>query len=346
MNEKLRKCFNTSKNLPIDKRLSLHTQKILPIPVTNPANNQLLELPQKEKHKFNLKTLFKQKTLNISQSGNTPFGKRLPSSNYNLRKNSLRGFNLKNQFNTISNNMDTLNNSFMTKKSGKKYSKNYPSEDFFPSQKTIYNNYNSGYNINPIYIKPYKNPNDFDVSEEDRIFNQYKKKKPQTKSKTKKVKTKVKIKLKKTKKINNFYSYDAALGKIYKKIPKIINKIESTKKLKGNMSLLKYQNLLMDVGSKNLNRETKQKLNNKFRTLRVFSDKSYNLLRDSLEKIERKEKKIIDSINTQQNYYKRKMKENNFYTISNKRHFGLVSLPNLKFHQIGKSKKKHKLKFK
>ena len=35
------------------------------------------------------------------------------------------------------------------------------------------------------------------------------------------------------------------------------------------MSLLKYQNLLMDVGTKNLNRETREKLNNKFMTLRI-----------------------------------------------------------------------------
>ena len=354
MNEEFRKSFFTSKTLLKNKietrksnnsiRFSMNSQRKLPTILINQPNNKL-DFTTKQ-NKFHPKSLYKLKTLNVSKTQHTPFEKRLPSSNFNLRKNSFQIFNLKNKMNNL-NNLDTLNNSFMEKNSKKRLSRNYTNEVILSNPKLSSNNYNSDYNINqinPIYTKPFKNPNDFDVSEEDRIFNQYKKKKNE-KSKTKKVKAKVKIKLKK-KKLKNFYSYDAALGKVYKKIPKIINKIEDTKKLKGGMSLLKYQNLLMDVGTKNLNREDKQKLNNKFRTLRIFSDKSYNLLRDTLESIEKDEKKIIDSINTQQNYYKRKMRENNFFTISSSKHFGFINLPNLKFHKIGQSKKKPKFKFK
>ena len=175
------------------------------------------------------------------------------------------------------------------------------------------------------------------------MFNQYKIKKDKN-DKIIKSKSKVKIKLKK-KKQNTLKSYNAALGKVYKKMPKILNQIETTKKLKGSMSLLKYQNLLLDVGTKNLNRETRQKLNNKFISLRKFSDKVYDLFKESLDKIEKKEKRIIESINTQQNYYKRKMKEKKFDTISALKSPPFFRLPNLQFHKVKYSKsKKHKKK--
>ena len=112
------------------------------------------------------------------------------------------------------------------------------------------------------------------------------------------------------------------------------------------MSLLKYQNLLLDVGAKNLNRQTREKLNNKFITIRNFTNKPYSLFKESLESIETEEEKIIDSINTQQNYYLRKMKENNYNSITSIGNLGSISLPNLKFFKLGKSKKKPRYRYK
>ena len=221
---------------------------------------------------------------------------------------------------------------------------NYKSVQIMPNSTTTNTNINL-LNLAPLPIKSIKGPDDFGISDEDRIFNQFKKKKKKPKSPIKKAKSKIKIKLKK-KKLNPFSSYDSALVKVYKKIPKIINKIENTKKLKGTMSLLKYQNLLLDVGAKNLNRQTREKLNNKFITIRNFTNKPYSLFKESLESIETEEEKIIDSINTQQKYYLRKMKENNYNSITSIGNLGSISLPNLKFFKLGKSKKKPRYRYK
>ena len=241
--------------------------------------------------------------------------------------------------------LNTMNN--LKNKSSKIITKNYKSVQIMPNSNINSNNNGIKLSLSTLPIKSIKSPDDFGISDEDRIFNQFKKKKKKAKSPLKKPKSKIKIKLKK-KKFNPFSSYDSALVKVYKKIPKIINNIENTKKLKGTMSLLKYQNLLMDVGAKNLNRQTREKLNNKFITLRNFTNKPYNLFKESLESIENEEEKIIDSINTQQNYYLRKMKENKYNSLTSLGNLGSISLPNLKFFKLGKSKKKpkHRYKFK
>ena len=338
MNLQLRKSFNDSptiyrNNSKKNSRIGyfLHNQKKLPTIVINSKNSELTEFGKVSNYS---KSFYKQRSLNLSETQNIPCMNKNPSSNLNLRKKASNLLNIKNQFNN-NNNLDTLNSSII-EKSSKKSINNY---NIFQSEDNYLNQalkFNIGMNINPLSTLKLKNPNDFDVSEEDKIFNLYKSKNNE-KSKIKKGKKK-KIKLKK-KKIKTFSSYNAALVKVYKKMPKIISNIEYTKKLKGAMSLYKYQNLLMDVGAKNLNRETRDKLNNKFINLRNFSEKTYNLIKESLDSIETKEKEIIESINTQQNYYKRKMKENKYYTITSSRNSGLISLPNLKFHKIGKSQK-------
>lgn len=352
MNLQFRRSFNDSRTT-LHRNSSKNNTKInfffknknkMPTIILNSKNNGQMELLGKEK-KYS-KQFFKQKSLTLSQNQNTPFHNKTLNSKLNLRKKSTNSLNTyNNKFNNI-NNLEILNTSINPTRSSKKISNKfyiYQNEDNYKNQNTLYNSGMTSINpLSTISIKK-KNPDDFEVSEEDKIFNQYKKQKLE-KNKSKKGKTKVKIKLKKKKytKYNPFSSYDAALVKVYKKIPKIMSIIENTKKLKGNMSLFKYQNLLMNVGTKNLNRETREKLNNKFVTLRTFSDKGYNLLNESLESIEKKEKKIIDSINTQQNYYKRKMKENNYHTISTSRNIGFLNLPNLKFHKIGNSQKRNK----
>ena len=125
-------------------------------------------------------------------------------------------------------------------------------------------------NIMPIIRKK---KGDFEISEEDKMFDQYLLKK---KKKIKKEKAKIKIKIKPKKKKLIFYnSYELPLNKVYKKIPLIMNKIESTKKLKNSFSLLKYQNLLLDIGSKNLDWDSRVKLTNEFHNLRNITNKKY-----------------------------------------------------------------------
>ena len=352
MSDLIRKSFNNSSTNYITNKTEnkknnnpgyfLHNQKKLPTIVINSKNSDLLQLSSSEK--INSKKIFRQKSLTLSQNKNNIFNKKASTSNFNLRKKSMNQLNILNNVNTINNlnnNIDTLNNNNITRKNSINIPKNiklYKSGEIYRNHPNI--NYTSGMNINPISMLTIKNPDDFEVSEEDRMFNQYKLKKPKS-NKVKKAKTKVKIKLKK-KKITPFTSYNAALGKVYKKIPKIIDKIENTKKLKDTMSLLKYQNLLMDVGTKNLNRETRQKLNNKFTSIRNFSDKAYVLFKESLGIIETKEKEIIESINTKQNYFKRKMKEKKYKTISASKNPNFFSLPNIKFIKISKSRLKHR----
>ena len=348
MNERLRKSFSNSTNLS-KTRISLrkdanigsfhHMKNKLPTIVINSKNSELLGFSKDDKN-FS-KSLLKQKSLNLSKTQHYHLKKKITHSNFNLRKNSTNTLNINTKINSNnnSNNIAPLNYNQM-RKSDKLVSKHFLASENTYDQTISYNN-RLNININPLIIKKIKNPNDFAVSDEDRIFNQFKKKKDD-KSKLKNKKMKMKAKIKKQK-LNKFSSYDAALSKVYKQIPRIINKIENTKKLKGNMSLYKYQNLLMDVGTKNLNRETREKLNNKFMTLRNLSDKRYNLFKDTLENIETEEKKIIESINTQQNYYKKKMNEPRFNaTLS--RNLGFLRLPNLEFRQLIKPKIKYKYK--
>ena len=344
MNEQIRKSFLNSKSLfpNKDKKKSFnigmlhHSLKKLPTLNINSKNSEILDLsPLGKKRKTNFNEyILRQKTLTLSKPQIKPF----KSSKY-LRKKTINIIERNPKFNNLF--LNTMNN--LKNTNSKIIAKNHKSVQLMENS-IIKTNNNNLINLAPLPIKIIKSPDDFGISEEDRIFNLYKKKKKKEKSPIKKVKSKIKIKLKK-KKLNPFSSYDAALVKVYKKIPKIINKIENTKKLKTTMSLLKYQNLLMDVGGKNLNRQTREKLNNKFITLRNLTNKSYNLFKESLKSIEDEEEKIIDSINTQQNYYLRKMKENNYNSITNIGNLGSISLPNLKFFKIGKSKKKYKYKY-
>ena len=352
MNEQIRKSFSNSKSLfPSKKDLNKinhfgiinHKPEKLPTLTINSKNSEILGLsPVKKKNDSNLnEIILRQNNLTLSRTQIKSFNKNR-TSNYNLRKKSTNIIGRNPNFNHLI--LNTLNNLKNTNPNSQKKIKNYKSVQIMPNS-TINTNNNILVNLAPLPIKSIKSPDDFGISDEDRIFNQFKNKKKKPKSPNKKAKSKIKIKLKK-KKINPFSSYDSALVKVYKKIPKIINKIENTKKLKGTMTLLKYQNLLLDVGAKNLNRQTREKLNNKFITIRNFTNKPYSLFKESLESIETEEEKIIDSINTQQNYYLRKMKENNYNSITSIGNLGSISLPNLKFFKLGKSKKKPRYRYK
>lgn len=345
MNDLLRKSFSQALNIsPLknqeeekkndnideisnkDKILSfLSNQKNTKMPYINTTTNI-----NTEKGRTN-KFFFRQQSLRLSKTNNFPFNKNITSSISNLRRKSINIFdkekdkissnintyninvnnminnninrNINSNVNSNSNINDLLNNSTINN-SIKTISKNY----YYQSGEVYRNKILSHKSRNFISKLAIKDPNDFDVSEEDRMFNQFLDEKPKQiklKKEKEKEKKKIKIKLKK-KKLKPAFSYHSELNKIYKRIPEVMDQIESTKKLKESMSLCKYQNLLLEVGTKNLNKEIRDKLNDKFISLRKFTEKPYALFRQSLDKIENKEKEIIESINTKQDFYKKK----------------------------------------
>ena len=227
----------------------------------------------------------------------------------------------------------------------KKYYNTFKSGEIF----TDISNNNDMNNETEFYISPslmkYKRKNDFEISEEDKMFDEYLKLKKKSKNfkEPKKVKIKIKTKKKLNPKINkNYYtSNKAPLNKVYKKMLKILDKIESTKKLKNYFSLIKYQNLLLNVGSKSLDLNSKVRLDREFTNLRNSTNKQYELLRHSVRDIEKAEKAIIDNVNKQQDNYKKNMKKNNYHCMTIGMNFHGIS--NLKFHKtITKLKYKNK----
>ena len=164
-----------------------------------------------------------------------------------------------------------------------------------------------------------KEKSPFEVEEEDKMFKGTIQKKKMKKKK-------------KQKKIKIYYSKDAPLNRVYKKIPYVISQLDKIKKLKNDMSLIKYQKTLLDLGNKIFDREINNKLNQKFIEIRKATEKKYDYLEKEIDLIEDREKTIIRQINTQQNFFKRIMINNNksnlIYGVSNKIDF----FPNIKFH--------------
>ena len=161
--------------------------------------------------------------------------------------------------------------------------------------------------------------NPFQIEEEDKIFKKLMKKK------------------KKRKKKLMLQSHDNPLSKVYKRIPYILTKLNEVKKQKNDMSLLNYQNRLLEVGSKVLKRDVREKLNKKFIEIRKVTEKKYDYFERALDSIEDQEKEIINRINTQQNFFKRIMIENNkeslIYGLTKKHDF----FPRIKFYPTPKN---------
>ena len=290
-------------------------------------NTQSISIKSKNSEIFKLNTNTNKtdyKNTNIILRQKSPIEPAKTNPNFITNKTSNSNIVQKKQSYNIFNNYPNLNrlikdNNILS----------YKKEDFFTNN----SNYNERNYETELYqrsnILPLltKRKNEFEISEEDKIFDQFllKKKKQIKKAKHK---TKSKIKSKKKKLYN---SYEAPLYKVYKKIPQIINKIEHTKKLKNSFSLLKYQNLLFDVGSSILDWDSRAKLNNEFNHLRKITNKRYDLLRNTVRDLEKKEKEIIDNVNKQQDNLKKNLREKNYYCMTIGMNFH--GMPNLKFHQ-------------
>lgn len=177
----------------------------------------------------------------------------------------------------------------------------------------------------------------FEISENDKIFNELQRFTKAKLQKSNQNKKNVEIKKKQNKSYNTRYntntSKNQTLNKIYKTNKEIMKKLEKSKKLKDSLSLQKYQKLLLKVGSKNLDIPTKIKLEKTFLSLRKSPKRKMNIL-ESLVTFENLEKKIINSINSKQFLYQKKIKEINSLSSSRPAFGGLKTLPKIKFHQF------------
>ena len=309
------------------KSQSLKTNSMLSIFMKNKQTSPSISISSKNSEIFKInqtKTDYKNSQIILRQKSLLDPSKTNPNFFTNKLKNPIV-FQKKQSYNLY--NSNPLFNKF---KKGN-FIMNIKNDDIFTNSSN-YNDRNyetevfqkSRYNIPKII----KKKDEFEISEEDKMFDQFLLKK---KKSPKKSKTKAKIKLKrKKKKLNFFSSYEAPLNKVYKRMPFILNKIELTKKLKNSFSLLKYQNLLLDV-SKNLDWDSRVKLTNKFTNLRNKISKEYELLRKSVRDIENKEKKIIEKVNRQQDNFKKNMRENNYYCMTIGMNFH--GIHSLKFHR-------------
>jgi hypothetical protein len=168
-------------------------------------------------------------------------------------------------------------------------------------------------------VKEKDSNNPFQIEEEDKIFKKLMKKK------------------KKRKKKFMLQSYDNPLSKVYKRIPYVLKKLNEVKKQKNDMNLMNYQNRLLEVGSKVLKRDVREKLNAKFIEIRKVTEKKYDYFERALDAIEDQEKEIINRINTQQNFFKKIMIDNNkermIYGLTKKHDF----FPRIKFYPTPKN---------
>ena len=271
-----------------------------------------------------LKRFLKQKSVSSNKH------KQFTENNFK-KKNSISSNNNFDSINTSknSNNRITIFNLKKNQSNSKLVDTNK-----FPSQKK--NNLYAPVIINLPLSNFAKYTPSFEISEEDRMFNQFKKeKKSKSKKKSPKIKSKEKQKSIKKKVIPARF---IALHKVYKKIPKIIHEIENLKKLKYTMSLRKYQKLLLKTGSKTLTKESRDKLTDKFKVIRKTTEKNYDLFKKSLRTIEIQEKKIIDKINKQQAFFTKTISQQQLPMYSTISNFNF--LPKIKFYRTPKSKLK------
>ena len=319
------------------KSIFLKNKGKAPSILINSKNSEVFDLKKSKDNNSNLinsNLNERQKSLPYSKTNLNFFRNKISFPNLNQKKQSFNSFkNMGHKYfplKIISNN-PSLNN----------FKNVYDLSNKNEEVLTNSTNYNNLIYESNIYQKSKTitvKKDEFEISEEDKMFDQF----LLNKRKIKKDKIKKNIKFKKKKKkLNVFNSYDSPLRKVYKKIPQILNKIEITKRLKNSFSLLKYQNLLFDIGSKTLDWNLKNKLDNEFMNIRNINDKSYELLRKSIIDIEKKEKKIIDNINRQKDTFKKNMRENNYYCMTIGMNFH--SLPSLKFQRtVTKLKYKQK----
>ena len=294
----------------------------LSVPIINQNIQQ--QKNTEEKKKYNLKASLLKKIVKKSNSPNKRYSLKTTNSNYFSEKiNIKKGINLND---TSNNNIDNFNKSEKMKKrfsviaDRTKLKLNGINNNNRKSSKQLMVK-NNEMNMNKTNGKKL-DINPFEIDEEDKMF------------KIIMIKRK---KRKKQKKHKLLFSQDKSLLKVYKKLPYIMNELNKIKKTKKDMSLAKYQKTLLEVGNKVFERDICNKLNQKFYEIRKSVEKKYDYFEELIDSIEEREKKIIKKINTQQNFFKRIMVNNNksnwIYGMNNKIDF----FPKVKFYPTPKT---------
>ena len=166
--------------------------------------------------------------------------------------------------------------------------------------------------------------NPLEISEEDKIFTEYK----------------INNNNKKTIKKKSLYSHNLTedekiLGNVYRLTQEYFNKIHQAKKKKDKLNLENYQNNLLLTISDTISKNGYKKLKNQFNKIRDKVHVNIEMNKDFIIGLEKKEKKIIKQINYTSGKCEEMMRNTGFS-------FGLkkFSLPKIKFYRILKVPKK------
>ena len=260
----IKKKFPNINNGIISKRNSLRLSSVKSN-ISNLSNKKLLFANSSKKNKEfqisnnnmsenenqTIKNKSKRFSLIISRNDNNSLGFKYESS---TKINNINKFNTNINLNLINaNNNDSLKNLyFRENKKMKTLSK-------MSSDRNIDKNFSKIVQNSKEEKEKEKDLNNpFQIEEEDKIFKKLMKKK------------------KKRKKRLMLQSHDNPLSKVYKRIPYILTKLNEVKKQKNDMTLMKYQNRLLEVGSKVLKRDVREKLNEKFIEIRKITEKKYD----------------------------------------------------------------------
>jgi hypothetical protein len=207
--------------------------------------------------------------------------------------------------------------------------------------------------INKYNLTERKVSNAFEISEDDLIFeemnkfNEDGKKKKNKLNNKKKSHSKSKSNLNEKSKMNQtkttISSHKSSLSQdnkilsyIYKYPIDYFQRIYEAKKAKKKLNLLNYQNNLLNIINKNCSKDAYINLETNFQKIRSFSYQKVILNRKFIEKMEKKEKKIVKKIN-----FANKKCEKMLKTADNFFNFKTFSLPKVIFYKVIKKKNAH-----
>ena len=194
--------------------------------------------------------------------------------------------------------------------------------------------------------------NPFEISEDDLIFEEMNKFNDNTNKKNKlnkkkkshgKSKSNINEKSKMNQTKTTLSSHKSSLSQdnkilnnIYKYPNDYFKRIYEAKQSKKKLNLLNYQNNLLNIMNKNCSKDAYINLENTFQKIRSFSYQKVILNRKFIEKMEKKEKKIVKKINSANKECVKMLK-----TATNGFNFKSFSLPKVIFYNVIKKKNAH-----
>ncbi len=240
-----------------------------------------------------------------------------------LSQTSLGFYNQQSKFGIQSNN--NLNTVYSKPSSINLWKKSFKSQNTTTiNQKFFTRNHLSEKGIKNLSSLKRKFSNPLEISEEDKIFSQYKlelnKKQNQNK---------------KSLYTHNLTEDEKLLENVYRLTPEYFNKIHKAKKKKDKLNLERYQQNLLLTISDTISKDGYKKLKRQFHKIRDKVHVNIEKSNEFIIGLEKKEKKIIKEINLTSGKCEEMMRNTGFS-------FGLkkFSLPKIKFYRIIKVPKK------